>query len=154
MDRPPPFTTTSWASLSCTLVLISPSGTGPLSVAYNPAARMESANNRLIFIALVIRHCTPVHRVQEHRFLTPVRLHLHVQLKEDLHAEQLFHVFTSADANLFQQCGFRPDDDALLPFALNEDGGVDARDIRSLFPTVDDHGDGMGDLLLRSVKDL
>src|SRR5450432_4265405 len=110
--------------------------TGPLLPAHaKTESEINSANRRTLgFIGTC--HCTPVERVEKHRFLVPVGLNLHMELQKDLHPEEPLQLLAGIGSDLFQHRPARPYDDAFLTVALHVNGGVDARDIRLFIPLV------------------
>src|SRR5438105_3573673 len=81
-------------------------------------------------------HCTPVKAIQEGLVFTPLRLRPDVQLKEDLLAEKLLHLFAGPGSDSLQHSALRADEDSLLPLLLDVDGGQDAGNFRLLVPAV------------------
>src|SRR3954467_7011623 len=79
---------------------------------------MNMANN-LTFI--FTGHCTPVERIEVGRLFPPARLHSHVQVEIDLHAEDLLHLLPRQRADLLQHRALGPDHDRFLPVPLHPD---------------------------------
>src|SRR5438270_13547550 len=86
-----------------------------------PATSNRATNmaNNLTFI--FTGHCTPVERVEEGRLLAPPRLHAHVQVEVDLHAEEFFHFFAGQRPDALQHRALRADYDGFLPVPLHPD---------------------------------
>src|ERR1041385_3964194 len=95
------------------------------------AARNRSRSAAQILKIIVTGHCTPVERTEKGCLFAPVRLHTHMKVEVDLHAEQPLHFLPRQRTDLFQHRTLRADDDGLLAIALHADCGVDARDLRA-----------------------
>src|SRR5277367_1370613 len=97
------------------------------------AARQTPATSRNITSAATILgviftcHFTPVERIQKGGFFAPRRLHPHVQIEIDLHAEEGFHLLPRQRADTLQSRALRADHNGLLPGPFDADRCEDAR---------------------------
>src|SRR5947207_1694264 len=65
------------------------------------AAARSSVSRRVQSFHIVFSgHCTPVQCIEEGSLLAPSRLHAHMKIEIDLHAEDALHLFARERANL------------------------------------------------------
>src|SRR4051812_23921864 len=84
-------------------------------------------------------HCTPVECIQERLTLAPVHSRLHLQLQENLFAEQALHLLARQRTNLLQHSASGADEDALLSLLLDVDGGHNVSELRFVLPEIHQH---------------
>src|SRR5215510_2194807 len=75
-------------------------------------------------------------------------------LEIDLASEQLLHVEARRGSDLLQLASARPDDDRLVAFLLDDDGGIDAPHAPQLLESIDHDVGAVGKLLAELAEQL
>ena len=84
----------------------------------------------------------------------PTGTHLDPQLQEDLGLHQALEFLAGFAADALEALAAAADDHALVGVTLDHDGGADAAHLAFLFPFVDDHGRGVGELIAGQAEQL